>query len=319
MEQKILNVKNLTTTFEYKGEIIPAVQNVSFGISKGETLCIVGESGSGKSVTALSVMRLIQYPGEIREGEILFDGIDLMKCTENEMRKIRGNQISMVFQEPMTSLNPVFTIGNQLTETILTHRNISKKEAKEQAINMLRSVNIPSPEERLKQYPHQLSGGMRQRVVIAMALACNPKLLIADEPTTALDVTTQAQILKLLNDLEEKTETWFMLITHHRGVVAAAADKVLVMYSGRVMEYADVMTIFKNPLHPYTIGLLKSIPNINEKQNRLYSIKGTIPMPGEIKKGCRFQTRCQIATEKCFKEEPPLKEKGNSLVRCWEV
>lgn len=319
MEQKILNVKNLTTTFEYKGEIIPAVQNVSFGISKGETLCIVGESGSGKSVTALSVMRLIQYPGEIREGEILFDGIDLMKCTENEMRKIRGNQISMVFQEPMTSLNPVFTIGNQLTETILTHRNISKKEAKEQAINMLRSVNIPSPEERLKQYPHQLSGGMRQRVVIAMALACNPKLLIADEPTTALDVTTQAQILKLINDLKEKTETAFMLITHDMGVVAAAADKVLVMYSGRVMEYADVMTIFKNPLHPYTIGLLKSIPNINEKQNRLYSIKGTIPMPGEIKKGCRFQTRCQIATEKCFKEEPPLKEKGNSLVRCWEV
>lgn len=319
MDQKLLSVHHLTTSFTNKKESIPAIENVSFSISKGETLGIVGESGSGKSVTALSVMRLIAHPGKITDGEILFDGQDLLKFTDNEMRRIRGNKVSMVFQEPMTSLNPVFTIGNQLIETIFTHQKISRKDAIDLAIKMLRSVNIPSPEERLKQYPHQLSGGMRQRVVIAMALACNPQLLIADEPTTALDVTTQAQILKLINELKEQTQTSVMLITHNMGVVAAAAEKVLVMYCGRVVEYADVKTIFRNPLHPYTVGLLKSIPKIDGKQRKLFSIKGSVPMPGEIKKGCRFQTRCQFATERCFAEEPPLVQKGDSLVRCWEV
>lgn len=319
MAKNLLTVNNLTTVFNTKKEQIPAVENVSFSIKAGETLGIVGESGSGKSVTALSIMRLISEPGEIIDGEIILEDQDLLQLSESEMRKIRGNKISMVFQEPMTSLNPVFTIGNQLVETILSHQKISKQDAKNLAIQMLKNVNIPSPEDRLKQYPHQLSGGMRQRVVIAMALACRPKLLIADEPTTALDVTTQAQILQLIKELKEKMNTSVMLITHNMGVVAAAADQVIVMYCGRIVEYADVKTIFRNPQHPYTVGLLQSIPKMNEKQEKLYSIKGSVPMPGEIKQGCRFKTRCQFASKRCMVEEPPLIKKGNSLVRCWNV
>lgn len=319
MAKNLLTVNNLTTVFNTKKEQIPAVENVSFSLKAGETLGIVGESGSGKSVTALSIMRLISEPGEIIDGEIILEDQDLLQLSESEMRKIRGNKISMVFQEPMTSLNPVFTIGNQLVETILSHQKISKQDAKNLAIQMLKNVNIPSPEDRLKQYPHQLSGGMRQRVVIAMALACRPKLLIADEPTTALDVTTQAQILQLIKELKEKMNTSVMLITHNMGVVAAAADQVIVMYCGRIVEYADVKTIFRNPQHPYTVGLLQSIPKMNEKQEKLYSIKGSVPMPGEIKQGCRFKTRCQFASKRCMVEEPPLIKKGNSLVRCWNV
>lgn len=319
MAKNLLTVNNLTTVFNTKKEQIPAVENVSFSIKAGETLGIVGESGSGKSVTALSIMRLISEQGEIIDGEIILEDQDLLQLSESEMRKIRGNKISMVFQEPMTSLNPVFTIGNQLVETILSHQKISKQDAKNLAIQMLKNVNIPSPEDRLKQYPHQLSGGMRQRVVIAMALACRPKLLIADEPTTALDVTTQAQILQLIKELKEKMNTSVMLITHNMGVVAAAADQVIVMYCGRIVEYADVKTIFRNPQHPYTVGLLQSIPKMNEKQEKLYSIKGSVPMPGEIKQGCRFKTRCQFASKRCMVEEPPLIKKGNSLVRCWNV
>lgn len=319
MAKNLLTVNNLTTVFNTKKEQIPAVENVSFSIKAGETLGIVGESGSGKSVMALSIMRLISEPGEIIDGEIILEDQDLLQLSESEMRKIRGNKISMVFQEPMTSLNPVFTIGNQLVETILSHQKISKQDAKNLAIQMLKNVNIPSPEDRLKQYPHQLSGGMRQRVVIAMALACRPKLLIADEPTTALDVTTQAQILQLIKELKEKMNTSVMLITHNMGVVAAAADQVIVMYCGRIVEYADVKTIFRNPQHPYTVGLLQSIPKMNEKQEKLYSIKGSVPMPGEIKQGCRFKTRCQFASKRCMVEEPPLIKKGNSLVRCWNV
>ncbi|MBM7715773.1 peptide/nickel transport system ATP-binding protein/oligopeptide transport system ATP-binding protein [Bacillus thermophilus] len=320
MEEPILEITNLTTSFYRKKELLPAVDNVSFSISKGQTVCVVGESGSGKSVTALSIMRLIpEHAGKITGGEIVFKGKDLLKLSDKDMRAVRGNRVSMVFQEPMTTLNPVFTIGNQLMETIMMHQNVTKKEAMEKALEMLKKVNIPSPAQRLQQYPHQLSGGMRQRVVIAMALVCKPELLVADEPTTALDVTTQAQILKLMNDLKSQTETAVLFITHNMGVVAATADKVIVMYCGRIVECSDAKTIFKDPKHPYTIGLLKSIPKIAEPQKKLFSIKGSVPAPGQIKKGCRFQSRCELVTEQCRLEEPPLIEKNGSLVRCWQI
>lgn len=319
MNEVLLDVKNLTTCFYSGNQAIPAVENLSFSISKSETLGIVGESGSGKSVTSLSIMRLIPNPpGKIVSGQIIFNGRDLLQVSEEEMRTIRGNRISMIFQEPMTSLNPVYTIGNQLSEVFMLHQKLSRQEAMKRSLEMLEKVKIPLAKERLKQYPHQLSGGMRQRVMIAMALACKPELLIADEPTTALDVTTQAQILHLIKELKESTNTSVMLITHNMGLVAEIADKVMVMYCGRVLEYSDVRTLFKNPKHPYTIGLLNSIPKIEGPRTKLFSIKGSVPAPGQIKKGCRFKNRCEYATSKCESEEPPLFKKGESLVRCWE-
>jgi oligopeptide/dipeptide ABC transporter ATP-binding protein len=319
MNDNLIKINNLTTHFYSGDTVVPAVEDVSFGIKKGETLGIVGESGSGKSVTALSIMRLIPNPpGEIVGGEILFKGKDLLKLSDDDMRKIRGNQISMIFQEPMTSLNPVYTIGNQLSEAVILHQKLTKKQAMLRSLEMLKEVNISLPEKRLKQYPYELSGGMIQRVMIAMALSCLPDLIIADEPTTALDVTTQAQILKLIKKLKEKHNTTVMLITHNMGVVAEIADKVLIMYAGRVLEYSDVKTLFKSPKHPYTVGLLKSIPKIDEKKSKLYTIRGVVPMAGQIKQGCRFKTRCDYVMDICKVEEPPLFTSNNSKVRCWK-
>ena len=319
MSQEILKVKDLGVNFYLEDRVIPAVDGVSFSLSKGETLGIVGESGCGKSVTVLSIMRLLQSPpAKIVKGEIWFKGENLLSKSEEEMRKIRGNDISMIFQEPMTALNPVFNIGNQMSEVIMQHQNLSKKDALDKAVEMLKLVQIPSPDRLIKQYPHQLSGGMRQRVMIAMALACNPELLIADEPTTALDVTVEAQILELINELKEKLGSAIIIISHDLGVVAEIADKVAVMYSGRIVEYADVYSIFNNPKHPYTRGLLEAIPDIDiNKKQRLKEIRGVVPAPDEIKEGCRFKTRCDFAKGDCFVEEPPFAEVGRSLVRCW--
>lgn len=319
MDKCVLEVKNLHTVFYSGKKEIPAVEDLSFSILKGETLGIVGESGSGKSVTALSVMRLIPNPpGKIAQGEIFFNDADLLKLSESEIRRIRGNNISMIFQEPMTSLNPVYTIGDQLSETLILHKNLSKKEALSKSLEMLKKVKVLLPEKRLKQYPHQLSGGMRQRVMIAMALACEPAILIADEPTTALDVTIQAQILSLIRELKNKMGTSVMLITHNMGVVAEVADKVMVMYCGRDVECADVRTIFKTPRHPYTIGLINSIPKIDGERTKLHSIRGSVPIPGEIVTGCRFKTRCDDAFDKCMEEEPPVFNVGDTKVRCWK-
>lgn len=319
MKDEILKVNDLAVHFHLDKRIIPAVDGVSFSISKGETLGIVGESGCGKSVTALSIMRLLPSPpAKIAGGEIWFKGENLLNKTDEEMRRIRGNNISMIFQEPMTSLNPVFTIGHQIAEVLMQHKNLSKKEALSEAVEMLELVKIPLPEKRIKQYPHHLSGGMRQRVMIAMALACDPELLIADEPTTALDVTIEAQILKLINELKEKLGSAVIMITHDLGVVAEVADKVAVMYAGRIVENADVHIIFNDPKHPYTKGLLEAIPDVDmDRGQRLKEIKGLVPSPDEIKEGCRFKTRCEYARGKCMIEEPPLIPHGSSLVRCW--
>lgn len=319
MKEAILKVENLNTCFYTNNQEIPAVQNLSFNVLKGETLGIVGESGSGKSVTSLSIMRLIPNPpGKIISGEIIFKGKNLLQLNDDEMRRIRGNRISMIFQEPMTSLNPVYTIGDQLSETIILHQKLPKKEAEIKALEMLNKVKIPVTKKTLKQYPHQLSGGTRQRVMIAMALSCMPELLIADEPTTALDVTIQAQILYLMKEMKEKIDTSVILITHNMGVIAEVADNVLVMYCGRAIEYSDVKTLFKNPKHPYTKGLLNSIPKIEGAKTKLYAIKGSVPMPNEIKEGCRFHTRCDFASSRCLIEEPPIISAGNSMVRCWK-
>ncbi|MDI6706720.1 MAG: ABC transporter ATP-binding protein, partial [Bacillota bacterium] len=270
MSEKVLEVKGLKTYFYTDDGVVPAVDGVDFEIRKGETLGIVGESGCGKSVTSLSVMRLIPSPpGKITEGQIIFKGKDIVKLSEDEMRKIRGNDISMIFQEPMTSLNPVYTIGDQISEALMLHQGMNKEQALNKSIEMLSLVGIPLPEQRVHEYPHQLSGGMRQRVMIAMALACNPEILIADEPTTALDVTIQAQILELMKDLKDRLDAAIMLITHDLGVIAEVAENVLVMYAGKVVEYSDVMSIFKNPKHPYTKGLLNSIPKLNETREKL--------------------------------------------------
>jgi oligopeptide/dipeptide ABC transporter ATP-binding protein len=312
-------VKNLKTYFYTEEGISKAVDGVDLQISPGETLGVVGESGCGKSVTALSIMRLVREPpGKIVDGEILFKGRNLLKLSREEMRSIRGNDIAMIFQEPMTSLNPVFTIGEQIAEAILTHKRISKKEAVEQSIDMLRKVGIPSPDKRIDEYPHQLSGGMRQRVMIAMALSCNPRLLIADEPTTALDVTTQAQILDLMNDLKDKFDMSIMMITHDLGVIAEMSDQVAVMYAGKIVEYADVKTLFSNPQHPYTWGLMKSIPRIDKEEERLNDIPGIVPNPLNLPKGCRFNNRCSLADRECVEREPGIEEvEKNHKVRCW--
>lgn len=319
MSEPILAVKDLAVHFYMGARIIPAVDGVSFSVARGETLGLVGESGCGKSVTALSIMRLLPSPpARIERGQIWFKGENLLDKTEEGMRRIRGNDISMIFQEPMTSLNPVFTIGYQLAEVIIQHQNVSKKEAMERAVDMLKMVKIPLPERRVKQYPHQLSGGMRQRVMIAMALACNPDLLIADEPTTALDVTIEAQILELINELKGRFGASVIMITHDLGVVAETADKVAVMYAGRIVEYADVHTIFNNSRHPYTRGLLEAIPDMDlPRGQRLKEIKGVVPLPDEIKQGCRFKSRCDYVRPDCIFHEPPLIQVGSTLVRCW--
>ncbi len=316
----LLKVSNLNTEFKVKRGTVKAVNNVSFDVDKGEILAIVGESGSGKSVTSLSIMGLIRAPGKVAGGRILFNGDDLSKKTPKQMREIRGDKISMIFQEPMTSLNPVQRIGDQLCESILTHTDMTKKEALEHAVEMLRLVGIPSPEQRVRDYPHQMSGGMRQRVMIAMALCCNPELLIADEPTTALDVTIQAQILDLIKKLRKDIGMAVMLITHDLGVVAETADKVVVMYCGRVVEQAEVKDLFKSPKHPYTSGLIESIPRLNEDKDRLFMIKGMVPDPTSLPAGCAFADRCEHCMEKCREAMPALKELpgGNGRkVRCF--
>lgn len=320
MEDKILEVNNLKTYFYTDEGVIPAVDGLDLSLREKETLAIVGESGCGKSVTSLSILRLVAFPpGKIIDGEIKYKGNDILKLTEKEMREVRGNDISMIFQEPMTSLNPVFTVGKQIMESLIYHQKMTKEEAKKRAIEMIGLVGIPTPEKCITNYPHQLSGGMRQRVMIAMALACNPKILIADEPTTALDVTIQAQILKLMAELKSKMNTAIILITHDLGIVAQIADNVMVMYAGEAVEYTDVRSIFKHPLHPYTIGLLESIPKINENKDKLYNIKGTVPSPKDYPKGCRFAPRCDFAFEKCLTDKPALKEiEEGHKVRCWK-
>lgn len=314
----LLEVKNLQTYFFTDDGVAKSVDNVSYTVDKKETLGVVGESGCGKSVTALSIMRLIPNPpGRIVGGEILFEGRNLLTLQEEEMRKIRGNKIGMIFQEPMTSLNPVFTVGNQIEESILLHQNVSKEEAKNRAIEMLKKVGIPAPEQRYKEYPHQLSGGMRQRVMIAIALSCNPAILIADEPTTALDVTVQAQILELINGLQETLGMGVILITHDLGVIAETADKVAVMYASHIVEYSKVDEIYFNPMHPYTVGLLGSIPKLNIESERLMTIEGTVPVPTNYPQGCNYAARCSFATPKCLSEEPQLVEvEPGHMVAC---
>lgn len=316
----LLEVKDLETEFKVKRGTVKAVNGVSFEVDKGEILAVVRESGSGKSVTSLSVMGLIRDPGRVAGGEILFGGENLLKKNTKEMQAIRGDKISMIFQEPMTSLNPVYRVKDQIMETILTHTTMSKKEALARAIEMLDLVGIPAPEQRVNDYPHQMSGGMRQRVMIAMALACDPELLIADEPTTALDVTIQAQILDLINRLREKLGMAVLLITHDLGVVAETADKVVVMYCGRVVEQATVEQLFTKPLHPYTQGLLDSIPKMDEDKERLYMIKGIVPDPIHLPKGCSFADRCDKCMEKCKEHMPKLaRTEDGRKVRCFLI
>ncbi len=304
----LLDVKGLETTFFTDDGAVKAVDNIHFHVHEGEVLGIVGESGCGKSVTSLSIMRLIPSPpGKITAGEVLLDGKNLVGLSDKEMRSIRGKDVAMIFQEPMTSLNPLFTIGNQLIEAIRIHnKSWSKKQATARAVEMMKLVGLPRAEELIHEYPHQLSGGMRQRVMIAMALVCDPKVLIADEPTTALDVTIQAQILKLMRELNARLNTAILLITHDLGVVAETCERVIVMYAGQVVEEAPVREIFKNPQHPYTKGLIQSVPDMRFKKDNLYSIPGNVPKPGSIKEGCRFAPRCEFATERCMKETPPL-------------
>lgn len=319
MAEYLLQVKNLKTYFYTEDGIVKAVDNVSFNIKKGETLAVVGESGCGKSITAMSIMKLIPSPpGVIKGGEILFEDRDILKLTDSELRNIRGNNISVIFQEPMTSLNPVFTVGFQIEEAVILHRKLSKSEARKTAVDMLKMVGIPRAEKIVDSYPHELSGGMRQRVMIAMAMSCNPKLLIADEPTTALDVTIQAQILDLMRDLKEKLNTSIILITHDLGVVAEMADYIVVMYAGKIVEEAPVIELFKNPLHPYTVGLLKSKPIINKEQNELYSIPGQVPNPLNMPKGCYFNPRCERAVDKCREIQPELQNiNSKHKAACW--
>jgi oligopeptide/dipeptide ABC transporter ATP-binding protein len=316
----IISVENLKTYFYTEDGTVPAIDGVSFEVKRGETLAIVGESGSGKSVTSLSIMRLIpQPPGKIVNGDIKFNGDSLLIKSEKEMRSIRGNRISMIFQEPMTSLNPVYKIGDQISESIIIHQKKTKKEALAEAINLLNLVGIPEPERRINQYPHELSGGMRQRVMIAIALACQPELLIADEPTTALDVTIQNQILQLMKNLKKKINMSIMLITHDLGVVAEMADSVVVMYAGQVVEQGDVYTIFENPKHPYTEGLLKSMPSAEKRVGKLYAIEGVVPNPLNLPQGCRFAARCEYATTLCYNAMPEIQKVGNEeAVRCWK-
>ena len=315
----VLEVKNLHTYFKTKKGIVKAVNDVSYSLEPGKTIGIVGESGSGKSVSAMSILQLLDTNGYIAGGEVLFEGRDLTKLSLNEMYRIRGNAISVIFQEPMTSLNPVFTVDRQLSEPFIIHQGKTKKEAHELALKMLADVQIPNPEAVIRQYPHQLSGGMRQRVMIAMALACRPKILIADEPTTALDVTIQAQILRLMNELQEEKGTSIIFITHDLGVINEMADDVAVMYCGQVVEKASARTIFSDckMSHPYTEGLMFSIPRLDSK-DKIEPIPGVVPHPLALPKGCKFAPRCKYCTKKCMEEEPELKDMGNGqLIRCF--
>ena len=314
----ILVVDNLATHFFTDKGVVKAVDGNSFVLREGETLGIVGESGCGKSITAMSILNLIEKPGRIVTGSIKFNGEELVGISDKKMRTYRGNEISMIFQEPMTSLNPVFRVGEQIGESLILHQKMSKKEAHNRAIELLQLVGIPRAEKIVRDYPHQLSGGMRQRVMIAMALACNPKILIADEPTTALDVTIQAQILSLMNDLQKKTNTAIMLITHDLGVVAQMATHVLVMYSGKIVESASAIEIFDNPKHPYTVGLLESIPNLDEDRERLNSIEGIVPNPFHLPAGCYFAPRCKHAMDRCLVEQPEDYTVGdNHITKCF--
>ena len=320
-KERILEVNNLQTHFGTDEGTVKAVDGVSFHINRGETLAVVGESGSGKSVTSLSIMRLIATPpGRIAGGEMLFEGQDLVKKSESEMRKIRGNDISMIFQEPMTSLNPVYTVGDQIAEAIQLHQNKRRKQAMKLAAEMLDLVGIPEPGKRVHNYPHQMSGGMRQRVMIAMALSCGPKLLIADEPTTALDVTIQAQILDLMRKLQREIGMSILFITHDLGVVAEIADRVVVMYAGRAVEEGSVNEIFANPQMPYTLGLMNSIPRVDkaaEHQDRLEAIPGNVPNPLYLPQGCSFHPRCRFMKDECKEAVPPLEDTGGGhMVRC---
>ena len=320
MGRNLVEFKNLKTYFYTGDGIVKAVNDVSFNIKEGETVCVVGESGCGKSVTAMSLMRLIPNPpGKIVGGEIIFNGKDILKLSDEEMRNIRGNEVSVIFQEPMTSLNPVFRVGDQICEAIILHQKLSKNEALKKAIDVLKIIGIPRAEEIVKCFPHELSGGMRQRIMIAMAICCNPKLLIADEPTTALDVTIQAQILDLMKEVKKKLNTSIMLITHDLGVVAEMADYVVVMYAGKIIEEAPVEELFKNPMHPYTKGLLKSKPILNKDNgDRLYSIPGQVPNPIGMPDNCYFSSRCENCNEKCKKEQPKLMNVSkNHKVSCW--
>ena len=317
IEETLLKVDNLSTWFYTDDGIVKAVNDVSFSLNKGHTLGIVGESGCGKSITSLSVMRLIDSPpGKIVGGKILFKGEDLLAKSEEEMRRVRGKRIAMIFQEPMTSLNPVYTVGRQIEEALLIHETMTKKEAKRRALEMLRLVRIPLPEKRFDEYPHQLSGGMRQRVMIAIALACSPELLICDEPTTALDVTIQAQILALIDELKEKTGTSVIMITHDLGVISEITDEVLIMYAGEIVEYAPKAQLFKNPLHPYTQGLIACVPKLGCDSDRLQTIEGTVPSFDDMPAGCTFWPRCPFAESICKEKKPPLIDCGNRTVRC---
>jgi oligopeptide/dipeptide ABC transporter ATP-binding protein len=320
LKEKVIEVNNLKVYFNTEEGIAKAVDGVSFDVKAGETLGVVGESGCGKSVTSLGIMRLIDTPpGEIVDGQVFFGGQDILKISDENMRNIRGNGITMIFQEPMTSLNPVYPVGYQIAEAILSHKKMNKKDLKALILNSLKNVGISSPEKFINMFPHQLSGGLRQRIMIAMALSCNPQLLIADEPTTALDVSIQAQILDLLNKLKKDFNMSIIFITHDLGVIAEMSDKVLVMYAGKVVEYTDVVSLFKKTKHPYTLGLLESIPKLTQKENvELYSIPGLVPSAIHLPQGCKYNNRCPLSDNKCQEEEPELEEveKGH-FVRCW--
>ncbi|MED4203301.1 ABC transporter ATP-binding protein [Neobacillus mesonae] len=314
----LLEVKNLKTGFQTENGFLPVVHGISFHVNQGEIVGLVGESGSGKSVTSLSIMRLFHDTrGKIAEGEILYKGENVLTFPEKKMTKYRGKELSMIFQEPMTALNPVLTIGKQMRETIMLHLGMSKKASHQYAIEKLKSVGIQRAEQVMEDYPHQLSGGMRQRVIIAMQISCNPSLLIADEPTTALDVTIQAQILKLMEEIQVKTNMGILLITHDLGVVAEICDRVIVMYAGRIVEEASAVELFENPKHPYTKGLMESAPKIGAKKDRLNSITGTVPNPNNMPKGCKFAPRCPVAMAVCHEKEPELMGAGNHSARCW--
>jgi oligopeptide/dipeptide ABC transporter ATP-binding protein len=319
--EALLDVRGLRTVFNTDEGEVRAVDGVDLRLERGRTLGIVGESGCGKSVTALSIMGLVpQPPGRILTGEVLFEGVDLLKLPPARLRELRGDKLSMIFQEPMTSLNPAFTVGEQVAEAIRSHRDVAPRAAREQAVEMLRRVRIPSPERRAADYPHRLSGGMRQRVMIAMALACNPKLLIADEPTTALDVTIQAQILELMRALRAELGMSIILITHDLGVVAELAEEVIVMYAGQVVERCSAAALFADPQHPYTIGLLGSIPRLDLEQERLSAIEGVVPNPAAMPSGCRFNPRCPFAVDKCFSQEPDLVQvRPGHFAACWRA
>lgn len=318
-ESMVLDIRNLKSHFfTAKGEV-PAVDGVSIQVPAGKIIGIVGESGCGKSMTAMSVMGLLRYPGKVVDGTITLDGRDITHLSPKELSQVRGNELSMIFQEPMTSLNPVITVGRQVREAILLHQKVSKEEAKQRVIDIFRAVGIPEPEKRYNSYPHQLSGGLRQRVMIGMAMVCKPKVMIADEPTTALDVTIEAQILRLMKKLCREQGTSIILITHNMGVVAEICDYVYVMYAGKVMEQAETFALFEETKHPYTQGLLKSIPKLNEKTDRLYTIEGVVPNLLHLPEGCNFCTRCQEADGRCWKEKPSLYETGDGHgVRCFK-